>query len=186
MSITKDFLTGLGLSNDVVEKIFAERGKEINESNTKINDLTTQLNSANANVEALTREKSELSKVAGSVDDYKAKIAEFERKATERAEKEAKLQAESVLNSKIDNILAGKEFVNDYVKNGVIADIKAKFAEDNTLGLTEIFNQLTKDKQGIFKNPNDPSIIPEANLPSGNVLSGVEKAFLERNPHIKL
>ena len=186
MSITKDFLTGLGISAEVAEKIFAERGKEISETNTKINDLTSQLSTANETVSVLTKEKDELGKVAGSVDDYKAKIAEFEREAAERADKDAKAKAENLLNSKIDAILSGKEFVNDYVRNGVISDIKSKFAEDNTVGLNEIFNQITKDKLGIFKNPNDPALIPEANLPTGNVLSGVEKAFLERNPHIKL
>lgn len=186
MSITKEFLTGLGVSAEVADKIFAERGREIGETNTKISDLTSQLSAANETVSVLTKEKDELGKVAGSVDDYKAKIAEFEREATERAERDAKVKADNLLNAKIDAVLSGKEFVNDYVRNGVISDIKSKFAEDNTVGLSEIFAQITKDKQGIFKNPNDPSLIPEANLPTGNVLSGVEKAFLERNPHIKL
>lgn len=186
MAINKEFLTNLGVSAEIAEQIFAERGKEISETNNKIGELTTQLETANANIKALTSEKTELSKYAGDVEGYKAKIAEYELAAQKRAEKEASMRAEAEFNKKIEEVMAGKEFTSDYVKRGLMADIRTEYAKDATKGLSVIFDELTKDKDGIFKNPNNPAIVPPTNLPSGNTLSGVEKAFLARNPNIKL
>ena len=43
-----------------------------------------------------------------------------------------------------------------------MSDVKKRIAEDSTLGVDKILAELTKDKEGIFKNPNAPIKIPSA------------------------
>ena len=52
-----------------------------------------------------------------------------------------------------------KKFTSDYVRNGIIADMKTEIAkpENKGKGYNEIFETLTKDKEGIFANPNPPA-----------------------------
>ena len=59
----------------------------------------------------------------------------------------------------ITAVFGDKEFTSDYVRNGIIADMKTEIAkaENKGKGYAEIFESLTKDKEGIFANPNPPA-----------------------------
>ena len=74
-------------------------------------------------------------------------------------EQEAKRKAEEedkILTNNITSIFGDKKFTSDYAKNGLIADIKGELgkAENKGKGIQEIFDALTKDKEGIFVNEN--------------------------------
>ena len=62
----------------------------------------------------------------------------------------------------ITAVFGDKKFTSDYVKKGIIADMKEEIAkpENKGKGYSEIFEALTKDKNGIFANPNPPADIP--------------------------
>ena len=165
MSITKEFLSQYNLSDDVVNAIFAERGKEIATTNATIENLTKERDSLKTNVDTLTTEKEELSKLAGDADAYKKRVEAFENEERERTEVAARAAEDEAITSKILSAIGNKEFTSDYVKNGILADVKKRIAEDSTLGVDKILAELTKDKEGIFKNPNAPIKIPSAGKP---------------------
>lgn len=152
MAITKDFLENLGITGDAANAIFAERGKEITESNNKIAELTSKNKELTDNIASLTSEKDSLAKKVTDADSYKKQLEAYQ---TEAAEKD--------LNEKIEALFKDKKFTSDYAKNGLISDIKKKFAEDgNTLGLSEICDTLTKDKTGIFESRHRKASLPSA------------------------
>lgn len=162
MSITKEFLSKYNLPDEVVDAIFAERGKEISATNATIDSLTKERDGLKSNVETLTAEKEQLSKVAGDADAYKKQIEAFEKAEKERAEAAARVAEDEAITAKILSAIGDKEFTSDYVKNGILSDVKKRIAEDSTLGVDKILAELTKDKEGIFKNPNAPIKIPSA------------------------
>ena len=51
-----------------------------------------------------------------------------------------------------------KKFVNEYTEQAMISQIKAELGkpENKGKGIGDIFAALTKDKAGIFANPNEP------------------------------
>ena len=155
MAITTEFLNGLGISADVASAIFKERGIEINEANSKISELTEQNNKLNESIKTLISEKESLSKLAGDAETYKKKYEEFEAENKARIEREQAAVADKELTDKILAVFGDKKFTSDYVKDGLIADIKKIHAADTTKGLSEIFTELTKDKEGIFKSSHD-------------------------------
>ena len=80
-----------------------------------------------------------------------------EIKDKEDADKKAKEDAE--LTDAILAVFGEKKFTSDYVKNGIIADMKTEIAkpENKGIGYDKIAENLTKDKEGIFANPNPPA-----------------------------
>ena len=55
-----------------------------------------------------------------------------------------------------------KKFTSDYARDGLIADMKTEIAkpENKGKGYAEILEAYTKDKEGIFANPNPPAPMP--------------------------
>ena len=107
------------------------------------------------------------------VSTYETKINEFNESAKENAEwrtkyeelqtsikeQEAKQKAEDedkILTENINKLFEGKTFTSDYAKDGLLNDIKKGLTipENKGKGIQDLFDELTKDKTGIFSNPN--------------------------------
>ena len=81
----------------------------------------------------------------------------YEPTADEKAKQE-----DEILTNNIITAFGDKKFTSDYVKNGLICDIKSELgkAVNKGKGIKEIFESLTKDKTGLFENPNQPADMP--------------------------
>lgn len=159
-------LEALGLEKETIDKIMALHGadieakkKEYNSLNDKLTEANNQLNEAQEKLKDVDSKDETINTLQKQMEDYIK--AENERKAKEEADRK-----DRELTEKITALFEGKEFTSDYVRNGLIADIKGQHAQDSTVGLKEIFENLTKDKEGIFKNPQHEKL----NIPptSGN------------------
>ena len=110
-----------------------------------------------------------------SKDDTDLK-KELEALKQEIADSKAKKEAEdkdNALTKDIIKVFGDKEFINDYTKNAIINEIKSVYnSEDNVKSLDAIFNEITKDKDDIFTNPNQAKDIPNV---STNVFADVDK-----------
>lgn len=151
-------LEALGIEKDTIDKIMSMHGadieakkREYSSLNDKLTEANKQLNDAQEKLKDVDSKDETINKLQKQMEDYIK--AENERKAKEEAD-----QKDRELTEKITALFGDKEFTSDYVRNGIIADIKAKHAEDSTTGLKEIFENLTKDKEGIFKNPQHEKI----------------------------
>ena len=94
-----------------------------------------------------------------SAGDYKTQLENLQKKIKEKEDAE-KAKAEDVaLTEAITAVFGDKKFTSDYVKNGIIADMKTEIAkpENKGKGYEQIFESLTKDKPGLFENPNPPA-----------------------------
>lgn len=172
-------LEALGIDKENIDKIMDMHGadieakkREIKEAEGKLEEANKQLNDANEKLKDLDGKDEVINKLQKEMEDYIN--AENARKEKEKAE-----QADRELTEKITAVFPeGKEFTSDYVRNGIISDIKARMAEDSTLGVKEIFESLTKDKEGIFKNPQQQKLtIPGADVGEGEEGKPTFKSF---------
>ena len=157
----KDILTQLfgdAVTEDILKQFNAELGKKFvakSDYNTKLDTIKT-LEDGKKELEGKIVK---LSDEAKDNADYKKQLENLQKeiKGKEDAEKAAKEDAE--LTDAITAVFGDKKFTSDYVKNGIIADMKAEIAkpENKGKGYTEIFEALTNDKEGIFANPNPPA-----------------------------
>lgn len=122
--------------------------KKLTDALFKNKELTEQLST-------MSGEMQELKDKGATAEDYKSKFEQLQADIERKEEEARAAAADKELTEKILEVFPkDKDFTSEYVKNGLISDIKARHAEDNTKGLQAIFDELTKDKDGIFKSQN--------------------------------
>lgn len=174
----REFLKSLGLEEEMIDKIMAEHGKSISIEKAKGDDLTSKLEASNTKIAEyetkianLEKVSTDSTKVQEELDNLKKSIAENEAKAKAKAEDE-------ILTKNITSVFGDKKFVNEYTKNAIVNDIKTALKDNNNAGKSakDLFEELTKDKEGIFDNPNKGVSTP----PTGDVNTELVKENHDR------
>lgn len=181
----KDFLESLEigenkvkLSQQEIKAILAEHGKSVKTETEKVeNNMKKENNDLKTTIDDL---KSQIEKAPKSneIESLKSKIAEYETKESERIEAAKQKALDDTLTSNILNAIGDKKFVNDYTKNAIINDIKNSLKNSDNAGKSakDLFEELTKDKEGIFDNPNKGISTP----PTGDVNTTLAKENHDR------
>lgn len=167
----REFLKGLELDKETIDTIMAEHGKLITEAKEKTQELENKVKDYESKIGELSSKVEDNTKVQEELDNLKKSIAENEAKAKAKAEDDA-------LTKNITSAFGDKKFVNDYTKNAIINDIKSSLKDSNNAGKSakDLFEELTKDKEGIFDNPNKGVSTP----PTGDVNTGLAKENHDR------
>lgn len=142
----REFLKEMGLSDDQIDKIMAENGKDIHAEQDKItakqsevDKLSAQLSDANEQVKAFKDM---------NVDEIKTKAKEFEEKFNQ-AQNELKEARENALMDKVLGALNAHDV--DVVK-GLIKRDQLVFKDDGIVGLDEQIKALKESKGFLFKD----------------------------------
>lgn len=167
----REFLKGLELDKETIETIMYEHGKLITEAKEKTQELENKVKEYEAKIGELSSKAETNTKVQEELENLKKSIAENEAKAKAKAEDDA-------LTKNITSAFGDKKFVNEYTKNAIISDIKNALKDSNNAGKSakDLFEELTKDKEGIFDNPNKGVSTP----PTGDVNTGLVKENHDR------
>ena len=167
----REFLKGLDLDKETIDTIMAEHGKLITEAKEKTQDLENKVKDYESKIGELSSKAETNTKIQEELDNLKKSIAENEAKAKAKAEDDA-------LTKNITSAFGDKKFVNEYTKNAIISDIKTALKDSNNAGKSakDLFEEITKDKEGIFDNPNKGVSIP----PTGDVNTGLAKENHDR------
>ena len=167
----REFLKGLELDKETIDTIMAEHGKLITEAKEKTQELENKVKEYESKIGELSSKAETNTKVQEELDNLKKSIAENEAKAKAKAEDDA-------LTKNITSAFGDKKFVNEYTKNAIISDIKTALKDSNNAGksVKDLFEELTKDKEGIFDNPNKGVSTP----PTGDVNTGLAKENHDR------
>ena len=181
----KDFLENLEigenkvkLSQEEIKSILAEHGKSVKTETEKVeNNMRKENEDLKATIDDLKEQINKAPK-SDEIESLKSKIAEYEANETKRIEAEKQKALDDSLTANILNAIGDKKFVNDYTKNAIINDIKSSLKDSNNAGKSakDLFEELTKDKDGIFSNPNPGVSTP----PTGDVNTGLAKENHDR------
>lgn len=139
----------LKLSKEDIKGILAESGKVVNTETEKLKE------EYKSTIDDL-KEKIENAPSSEELENLKNTIADMEAKEQKRIADEKARQDDEILTNNILQAFGDKQFINDYTKNAIIADIKAGLKDSNNGGKSakDLFEELTKDKSDIFANPN--------------------------------
>lgn len=153
------------ITDDQIDAILNLRSVEIGKSNKEVNDLKEQVEKLNKDIAEYKGQIADLEKSSGDTEELNKKIKELQDAidAREEADKEAK--AEKALSDRFDVLHGDKKYINDFTRNGVFAEFKAALEADEHKGKSDadIFATLTKDRNGIFENPNPMSTMGNPN-----------------------
>lgn len=150
----------------------------------KLDDALNKNKTLTDDIAKLNKDITDLKNSNATADDYKKKFEELQQKI-EDDEKAAKAEAEDkALTDAITAVFGDKKFTSDYVRNGIIADMKTEIAkvENKGKGYAEIFESLTKDKAGIFENPNGPAPITPPNPNDPQITDNTARAVMGLPP----
>lgn len=152
----REFLEGLGLEKDVIDKIMAEHGKGIEKvkdtlstKETELADTKKLLEDANKEIEGF--KELDIDEIQKKADKYKE---DYERIERETKEKIAELEYENTLTEYLNNF----NFTNDRIKNSIKQDMKSKefkLEDGKFLGADDYIKLLQENEPESFKVAED-------------------------------
>ena len=157
----REFLKELGLEDETINKIMAEHGKDIESYKTRLADTEQKLTGSQGQVIQYETKIAELEKLTAGNAELKRQLDTLNAQIAADREAAQKAQADKELTDKVIAAFGDRKFVNAYTRDAMVAEVKAALAkaENAGRGIGEIFAELTKDKDGIFANPN-PADMP--------------------------
>ena len=153
-----DFLKELGLEKDVIDKIMAENGKDIENYKNQVSTLaaeketlTTQLGEANTQIAAF--KDLDVDGIKAAADDYKAKFEAAKAKAKADIEK---LQFDDALSSALSGAKA-----REPKAVAALLDMEGlKLNNGEIVGLKDQLEKLKTEKDFLFESDDPaPSIV---------------------------
>ncbi|HOR57623.1 MAG TPA: phage scaffolding protein [bacterium] len=180
-----DFLKELGLEKEVIEKIMAENGRDIEREKEKANALSLEL----TNVKTQSAELMQKLESAGDVEKLKADLKEWQEKAKAiEAESQAKLKKLELMGE-VKDFTNKKKFANEITKDAIASRLVELLESEESKGksLDDLFFGLVDGKENILVDdtrPTPPVVTRMAGEGDGD--DGVTRAFKKLNPNLKL
>ena len=161
-TLLNEVKNGTKTEEDVTKEIMKDYGTAIANEQNKTTQVQNALDTANTKIKTYETEITTLKESSKESDDWKSKFENLDKKIKEQEAENARKKEDEILTNNIISVFGDKKFTSDYVKNGLIADIKSELSkvENKGKGISEIFESLTKDKSGLFENPNQPDDMP--------------------------
>ncbi len=178
--MNREFLKNLGVADDMIDKIMSEHGRDVQAEKDKATKAAADLTEANQTIETYKTQIEELKKTVGDNADAAKKLKDLQDEITEKERLANEKAADEQLTNTIKAALPkDRKFVNEYTETAMITQIKAELskAENKGKGISEIFGALTKDKPGIFANPNEIQPLPPMGDPKPE---GANEAAMRR------
>ncbi|MDQ0412716.1 phage scaffolding protein [Mesobacillus stamsii] len=156
----RDFLEGLGLEKEAIDKIMAEHGKTVEAQKQKANELSSSLDDLKKQLDARDADLKDLKKKAEGNEELQTKFADLEKQyKVDKEAYETKLK-DAQLASAVKLALAGKVHDADLVST-LLDKATIEVGEDGSVkkGLDEQIKTLKESKPFLFvpEQPAKPS-----------------------------
>ena len=178
--MNREFLKTAGVPDEAIDKIMAEYGKDIQAEKDRAAKAVSDLAEREKTIETYKTQVEELQKKAGDHEGVAAQLKELQdRIAEEKRLADEKAADEALTKTIREAFPQDRKFVNEYTEHAMIGQIKSELAkpENKGKGVTELFEALTKDKAGIFANPNEIRDMSGFNTPE---IDKVEESKIRR------
>ena len=170
-----DFLKGLNLSQEVIDKIMAENGEDISAEQKKAEKITqerdryklkaesleTQVNDANAEIQKF--KDMDIDGIKQAADDWKTKA--------EKAKSDADAQiSEMKFDYALTAALTGAKARNNKAVKALLNMDGLKLNDGKIIGLDEQLSQIKEENSFLFESDEPaPTIVKETNGGSGGI-----------------
>lgn len=177
--IDKKFLEGLGITDEeTVNKIVTEYGNDIKTEKDAAAAVQAQLQEANTQIESF--KSMDVEAIKKSAEDWEAKYKQSE---ADRAAFEHKTKVGGL----VKGLKLKDSIYEDYLTNSLI-EKQLKFEGDKLIGGDDVINAFKEAHPDAFQTEPVPPKFSysthSGNHESG--MSGVEAAFLAKNPDLKI
>ena len=181
MEMKTEFLKSLGLEDDVIAKIQAESGKDVQKEKDKLQSIQEKLEEQSQIRTDLEAQIKGLKEKQGNTDELQRKISELEQQIYARQEADKKAQEEKVFSERFARVVGDSKFLNEYTEQGIFDEFKKVISESENAGKSDvdIYKTIVSDRDGIFRNDHQPADIPGIN-PKSEVSSKIGEAEVRK------
>lgn len=169
----REFLEGLGLSKEVIDKVMAENGSDIESLKNKISELTIERDGAKEQLTKRDADIATLKKSAEATDALKTQLSALEVKYQQDTTELSTKLAKQSFDTKLELALTGK--VKNVKAAKALLDIeKIQLKEDKLEGLDTQLETLRTSDSYLFVEQNPPKnpIPPRGNPPKAPINPG--------------
>ncbi len=156
----QEFLKGLGLDDEIINKIQAESGKDITTLKTTIVNLQEEIGVKDGIIETKNGKITELEKI----DIEKIKGEEYERGKTDGSFELEKFKFASAVEAELSK--SGTKNVK--ALKALLDMEKVKIEDDKIVGLTEQLEQIKTDNDYLFEASSPPPKFSDKSNPGGS------------------
>lgn len=144
------------LESEQVEKVLTLYGKAVTKKDKELEKLNESNKELKEKVTTYETKINEFNESSKDNADWKLKYEELQTSIKEQEAKQKAEEQDKILTENINKLFEGKTFTSEYARNGLLNDIKEGLnkTENKGKGIQDLFDELTKDKEGIFTNPN--------------------------------
>lgn len=162
--MTRDDLRGIieGISDEQLKKILDINSLDIGKAKRGTEELKTKLEGKLAQIADMETELDALRISQCEAEEIKKRAEELQKIIDDRRAQDEKTAQTLELESRFDAVVGDARFLNDYTRNGIFDSFcKAlQNGENQTKADSEIFGEITKDAENLFKSAVDtPAVV---------------------------
>lgn len=153
------------IEDDALGKILDLHSRDIGKAKEDDKQKSQKIEQLQKDIAAKEETILNLEKTGNDIEKMQQELTKYREAENMRQKEEAEKREKQLVADGIKTALGEKEFVNDMTKNGYISEVYKAMQEEKNKGkgISEIFSEMTKDIEGIFKNPQQQSVtIPQA------------------------
>lgn len=177
----RKFLEDLGLEKEIIDKIMSENGADIEKTKSKLeaerDNYKEQLETAQNALKEF--EGVDVKDLQGKINtlnnDLKAKETEYQNKI-----------ADMEFNSVLDNALQGAKAKNSKAVKALLDLESLKSSKNQAEDISKAIEEIKGENDYLFTSDEPYKTAVRQTHIDNNNLSGVERAFLAKNPNLKI
>ncbi len=144
----RNFLIGLELSDEVIDKIMAEHGKTVQGLQTKLDESDSKLEQANSTLKTLQKNNKDNEELQNELKSYKDKVKRLETEAKETAKKQSIKDALGASKATDIDYMMYKLGDVEIDENGAVKDLDNKI-KDLQANFPTFFESPQHKKEGV-------------------------------------
>ncbi|EHD6846347.1 scaffolding protein [Listeria monocytogenes] len=151
----REYLKGLGLEDEVINKVMAENGKDITVAKQQLSEVEAERDGLKSQLTQRDKDIDDLKKDSGTSEELKKQIEDLQQKNTDLESNYQSEIAETKKNSAIELALASAKAKNPKAVRALLDNDKLELTKEGLKGLDEQLGALQESDAYLFAQENE-------------------------------
>ncbi|MGC9338746.1 phage scaffolding protein [Listeria ivanovii] len=157
----REYLKGLGLEDEVINKVMAENGKDVTAAKQQLSEVEAERDGLKSQLTQRDKDIDDLKKNSGTSEELKKQIEDLQQKNKDLESGYQSEIAETKKNSAIELALASAKARNPKAVKALLDNDKLELTEEGLKGLDEQLKSLQESDSYLFGSESEQSTAPK-------------------------
>ncbi|EAG5398894.1 TPA: phage scaffolding protein [Listeria monocytogenes] len=151
----REYLKGLGLEDEVINKVMTENGKDITAAKQQLSEVEAERDGLKSQLTQRDKDIDDLKKDSGTSEELKKQIEDLQQKNTDLESNYQSEIAETKKNSAIELALASAKAKNPKTVRALLDNDKLELTDEGLKGLDEQLGALQESDAYLFAQESE-------------------------------